>query len=335
VARAVEGLAAEPAAPHGVGAYRLPRCRASGTASHGHRAMAFFLHTRSRVNFDKTRPATPAATGGGNPVSENRPVGWADGRSGGRRSHRRRSADVRPNLARITLEQVRASHEVGHYIERADEILGVIGYTEHGLRHHRLCAKRARELLEQLGHPQRVCELAEIAAYLHDIGNIVNRNWHAQSGGQIAHSILCGMGMPVDEVTEIIAAIGHHDEIDGFPVNAISAAVIIADKSDVHRSRVREKSTINFDIHDRVNYAVTRSVLSVETRGSEMEQAAEETEAPRPVRGLITLHLTIDTTISPVMEYFEIFLPRMILSRRSAERLSCVYKLQVNGTEFL
>jgi metal-dependent HD superfamily phosphatase/phosphodiesterase len=236
---------------------------------------------------------------------------------------------------RITLAHVRASPEVNHYIERANEILGAIGYTEHGKRHHRLCAKRARELLEALGRPRRVCELAEVAAYLHDIGNIVNRNWHAQSGAQIAHSILCGMGMPVQEVTEIIAAIGHHDEVDGFPVNALSAAVIIADKSDVHRSRVREKSTINFDIHDRVNYAVTRSVLSVETRGREMEQAIQEAEPEQPMQGLITLHLTIDTSISPVMEYFEIFLPRMILSRRAAEKLSCVYKLQVNGADFL
>jgi hypothetical protein len=236
---------------------------------------------------------------------------------------------------RITLARVRASAAVNHYIERANEILGAVGYTEHGKRHHKLCAKRTRELLEALDRPQRMCELAEIAAYLHDIGNIVNRNWHAQSGAQIAHSILRGMGMPVEEVTEIIAAIGHHDEIDGVPVSAVASAVIIADKSDVHRSRVREKSTINFDIHDRVNYAVTRSVLTVETRGAEMEQAIEEAEAASPMAGLITLHLTIDTRISPVMEYFEIFLPRMILSRRAAERLSCVYKLRVNGADFL
>jgi hypothetical protein len=236
---------------------------------------------------------------------------------------------------RITLARVRASAEVNHYIERANEILGVVGYTEHGKRHHKLSAKRAREVLEALGRPQRVCELAEIAAYLHDIGNIVNRNWHAQSGAQIAHAILVGMGMPVDEVTEIIAAIGHHDEIDGFPVSAIAAAVIIADKSDVHRSRVREKSTIHFDIHDRVNYAVTRSVLTVETQGRDMQQAIREAEPEEPVAGLITLHLAIDTTISPVMEYFEIFLPRMILSRRAAETLSCVYKLRVNGADFL
>jgi metal-dependent HD superfamily phosphatase/phosphodiesterase len=236
---------------------------------------------------------------------------------------------------RITLADVRASAAVNHYIERANEILGVIGYTEHGKRHHRLSAKRAREVLEALGRPQRMCELAEIAAYLHDIGNIVNRNWHAQSGAQIAHDVLRGMGMPVEEVTEIIAAIGHHDEIDGFPVNSLAAAVIIADKSDVHRSRVREKSTIHFDIHDRVNYAVTRSVLTVETRGRAMEEAIEETEAEPPIAGLIILHLTIDTRISPVMEYFEIFLPRMILSRRAAERLHCVYKLRVNGADFL
>jgi uncharacterized protein len=291
------------------------------------------------VSFDETPFARPSDSRRVAPPTENRAVPHpshdparshrADGRVAGSAG----ASGLRPG--RITLADVRASEAVNHYIERANEILGAIGYTEHGIRHHKLCAKRARELLEGLGHPPRVCELAEIAAYLHDIGNIVNRNWHAQSGAQIAHSLLCGMGMPVEEVTEIVAAIGHHDEIDGFPVNALSAAVIIADKSDVHRSRVREKSTINFDIHDRVNYAATRSVLTVETRGSEMEEAAVETDAARPVRGLITLHLSIDTSISPVMEYFEIFLPRMILSRRSAERLSCVYKLQVNGTEFL
>jgi hypothetical protein len=163
----------------------------------------------------------------------------------------------------------------------------------------------------------------------------VNRNWHAQSGAQIAHSILRGMGMPVEEVTEIIAAIGHHDEIDGAPVSAVASAVIIADKSDVHRSRVRERSTINFDIHDRVNYAVTRSVLSVETRGREMEEAIQEADAPPPVAGLITLHLTIDTRISPVMEYFEIFLPRMLLSNRAAEKLGATYQLVINETHIL
>ncbi|MFN2432645.1 MAG: phosphohydrolase [Gemmatimonadota bacterium] len=235
----------------------------------------------------------------------------------------------------MTLEQVRVSQEVDHYLERANEILGVVGYTEHGRRHHQLSAKRARQVLDGLGYPARVCELAEIAAYLHDIGNIVNRNGHAHSGALLAHSILTGMGMPVEEITEVIAAIGHHDELDGFPVNAVSAAVIIADKSDVHRSRVRETSTIHFDIHDRVNYAATRSILTVETHGSDVQEAVQEVQAPEPVRGLITLHLTIDTTISPVMEYFEIFLPRMILSRRAAEKLDCVYKLQVNGADFL
>jgi metal-dependent HD superfamily phosphatase/phosphodiesterase len=304
--------------------------------------MAFFTLGRNPVSFDDSsltrdpaQQADPPA-----PIESPDPVG----QQGNGRAAPSCAAQSRATAAgiataappdRIRLAEVCASPEVDHYLERADEILGAIGFTEHGKRHHKLCAKRARQLLESLGRPERVCELAEIAAYLHDIGNIINRNWHAQSGAQIAHSILCGMGMAIEEVTEIIAAIGHHDEIDGFPVNALSAAVIIADKSDVHRSRVRETSTINFDIHDRVNYAVTRSVLTVDTRGSEVEQAVEETQGRHPAAGLITLHLTIDTSISPVMEYFEIFLPRMILSRRAAEKLSCVYKLQVNGVEFL
>lgn len=304
--------------------------------------MAFASSGRSPVSFDEV-PSTPRPVQRAGAPSLEPGDAFVRDRLNGRPGEAAASADpAHPPLEdaslaaeRVTLDDVRASPAVDHYLERANEILGAIGYTEHGKRHHKLSARRARELLESLAYPRRVCELAEIAAYLHDIGNIVNRNWHAQSGAQIAHSILCGMGMPIEEVTEIIAAIGHHDEIDGFPVNALSAAVIIADKSDVHRSRVRETSTINFDIHDRVNYAVTRSILTVETRGSEVQQALKETDAERPVAGLITLHLDIDTSISPVMEYFEIFLPRMILSRRAAERLSCIYKLQVNGAEFL
>ncbi len=297
--------------------------------------MAFFSPERKIVDAKPAlrsqvspSPAAERGAGAGRDAS-------ANGRSGGAPKTRPGRRSEALDQGRVTLAQVRASAAVNHYIDRANEILGAVGYTEHGKRHHKLCAKRARELLEALSQPARTCELAEIAAYLHDIGNIVNRNWHAQSGAQIAHSILRGMGMPVEEVTEIIAAIGHHDEIDGAPVSAVASAVIIADKSDVHRSRVREKSTINFDIHDRVNYAVTRSILSVETRGREMEEAIEEADAPPPVAGLITLHLTIDTRISPVMEYFEIFLPRMILSRRAAEKLACVYKLRVNGADFL
>ena len=287
------------------------------------------------MNFEDTSPSRPGQTRRGSARARRASTSPARENNGPSAPVLGRRPVEELDAGRVTLQHVRSSPEVHRYIERADEILSVVGYTEHGKRHHKLSAKRAREVLEALGHSQRVCELAEIAAFLHDIGNIVNRNWHAQSGAQIAHSILIGMGMPVDEVTEIIAAIGHHDEIDGFPVNAVSAAVIIADKSDVHRSRVRERSTINFDIHDRVNYAVTRSILSVETGGPEMEEAVEETEPAHPMRGLITLHLTIDTSISPVMEYFEIFLPRMILSRRAAETLLCVYKLQVNGAEFL
>ena len=292
----------------------------------------------ARSSFRTPVPPPPAAKSGAERDPSEAPANGTEALANGSEAPadaRSAPSDEQLDPNRITLAQVRASAAVNHYIERANEILGTIGYTEHGKRHHKLCAKRARELLEALDRPRRTCELAEIAAYLHDIGNIVNRNWHAQSGAQIAHNVLRGMGMPVEDVTEIIAAIGHHDEVDGSPVSAVASAVIIADKSDVHRSRVREKSTINFDIHDRVNYAVTRSVLTVETRGREMQQAIQEAEAPPPVDGLITLHLTIDTRISPVMEYFEIFLPRMILSRRAAEKLACVYKLRVNGADFL
>lgn len=256
----------------------------------------------------------------------------------------------------LTLNEIKQNPEVQQYIDRADEVMASVGYTEHGRRHAGVVSKRARSVLEALDRPARQCELAAIAAYLHDIGNIVNRDHHAQSGSTLAHSILVHAGMPIEEVIEIVTAIGHHHETDGAPVSDISAAVIIADKSDVHRSRVRDKAMIELDIHDRVNFAVSKSALKVvglraakemtgerggngnpprvtETRESASVTVSEDDrETGRPT---VTLALTIDTTISPVMEYFEIFLPRMILSNRAAERLGAVYKLVINDTHLL
>lgn len=260
----------------------------------------------------------------------------------------------------MTLADIRQNTEVRHYLDRADSVLKSIGYTEHGRRHASVAAKRAKALLEALERSSQQCELAGIAAYLHDIGNIVNRHHHAQSGATLAHGILREAGMSIEETIEVVTAIGHHHETDGAPVSDIAAAVILADKSDVHRSRVRDKEMIQLDIHDRVNYAVTHSSLKVvgpytakemegeregnggNTNGNETgrdhatvtisDLGPGESAASKPV---ISLALTIDTSISPVMEYFEIFLPRMILSNRAADRLGAVYKLVINETHLL
>jgi hypothetical protein len=263
----------------------------------------------------------------------------------------------------ISLADLQRDPETRKYLDRADEVLGAIGYTEHGRRHANVASKRARSLLEALERPARQCELAGIAAYIHDIGNVVNRDHHAQSGAVLAHEILRNMGMPIDEVIEVVTAIGHHHETDGAPVSDIAAALILADKSDVHRSRVRDKQMIQLDIHDRVNYAVTRSSLGVvgphaakqmegEREGGNGGALAvsgarggsdvaaitivdtEDREDPKAMP-VITLALRIDTSIAPVMDYFEIFLPRMILSNRAAERLGAVYKLVINETHLL
>jgi hypothetical protein len=264
----------------------------------------------------------------------------------------------------ISLTDLQRDAETRKYLDRADEVLGAIGYTEHGRRHANVVAKRARSLLEALDRPARQCELAGIAAYLHDIGNVVNRDHHAQSGAVLAHEILRNMGMPIDEVIEVVTAVGHHHETDGAPVSDIAAAVILADKSDVHRSRVRDKQMIQLDIHDRVNYAVTRSSLGVvgPHAAKKMEGERESAnDSAMAVGGgaavrtdtaavtivdtadgddvgampVITLALRIDTSIAPVMDYFEIFLPRMILSNRASERLGSIYKLVINETHLL
>ncbi|HUP19958.1 MAG TPA: HD domain-containing protein [Gemmatimonadota bacterium] len=251
----------------------------------------------------------------------------------------------------LTLNDIRQIPDVRHYLDRADGVLGSIGYTEHGRRHASVVSKRARAVMEALERSARERELAAIAAYLHDIGNIVNRDHHAQSGAVLAHHILREAGMAIEDVIEIVTAIGHHHETDGAPVSDIAAAVILADKSDVHRSRVRDKAMIKLDIHDRVNFAVTHSALKVVGPHSAAEMTGErgngggepnssgdrasieitdhESGDAKPV---ITLALKIDTSIAPVMEYFEIFLPRMILSNRAADRLGATYKLVMNET---
>ena len=218
----------------------------------------------------------------------------------------------------ITLADVMNNEIVRSYMHKADDFLGIIGYTEHGERHAKRVAKTAERILSDLEKEKRIITLGSIAGYLHDIGNVINRENHAQSGAVLVHSILTSMGMVVDDVSEIIGAIGNHHEEDGIPVSVVAAALILADKSDVHRSRVRNPEFVKFDIHDRVNYATTKSLLDVDK---------DDTK--------IIFNLSIDTTIAVVMEYFEIFLSRMIISRRAADFLGCKFQMIINGTKVI
>lgn len=213
----------------------------------------------------------------------------------------------------VTLAQVAANPYVDAYIRRADECLATLGYTEHGLRHANLTAKIARNILTRLDAPVHDRELAAIAGYLHDMGNLVNRNVHAETGAAIVHSLLYNMNCDPDELAVILGAIGNHDEHDGTPVSNVAAAVIIADKTDVHRTRVRNPNTTAFDVHDRVNYATVRSFLRV-----------------LDDHRTITLELEVDNTISTTMEYFEIFMSRMVMCRKAADFMGCQFKLTIN-----
>jgi metal-dependent HD superfamily phosphatase/phosphodiesterase len=212
------------------------------------------------------------------------------------------------------LDLVKAHPDVVEFLSKADEYLGVLGYTEHGVRHASLVAHIAFNVLERLDYPEEVAELAAIAGYLHDVGNFVTRHGHAESAAQIAYVVLRDLGFRPGEYSVIMGAIGNHDEQLGQVLDPISAALILADKSDVHRSRVRDPRNTAVDIHDRVNYAAQRSFLNVDAQDRR-----------------ITLELTIDTTISGVMEYFEIFLSRMIMCRRAADFLNCAFQMEING----
>jgi len=219
----------------------------------------------------------------------------------------------------VMLDEVKKSNEVAAYLEAGNAHLGALGYTDHGVRHASLVSAIAGNVLERLGHSEREQELASIAGYMHDIGNLVSRPYHAQVGAAIAERILRQMGMDPVEVAVVLGAIGSHDPEDiCMSVSNVSAAVILADKSDVHRSRVRNADLHHFDLHDRVNYAATRSFLEVKDEAK-----------------TITLKLTIDTEISPVMEYFEIFLTRMLAGKRAAEFLGCRFELDINNVRLL
>lgn len=221
-------------------------------------------------------------------------------------------------MAVVTFHDVKADPEVKAFITGAQEMLKAIGFTEHGLRHVGLVAHRAMKILETLDRPGRQVELAGIAALLHDTGNVVNRRNHGQTSALIAHQILTRFGMPPEEVVEVMAAIGNHEEEVGNPVSDVAAALILADKSDVHRSRVYNRDFATFDIHDRVNYAATHSELQA-----------------FPDEKVIRLTLEVDTGIIAIMEYFEIFLTRMIMSRRAAQHLGYQFELVINDTRLL
>lgn len=218
----------------------------------------------------------------------------------------------------ITLKDVKENQELDALIRGAQKQLNAIGYTEHGHRHISIVSKRAGDILEKLGYPERTVELTRIAGYMHDIGNCVNRVDHAHTGAVLAYNILKEMGMPIDEITEIMMAIGNHDEKTGTAVSDISAALILADKSDAHRDRVVNKNLSTFDIHDRVNYAVTDADLVM----NEKERK-------------ITLNLTIDTKICPVLDYFEIFMERTMMCKYAAKYLKIWFELIINDTKLL
>ncbi len=218
----------------------------------------------------------------------------------------------------ITIEDVKKNPKVQYYITLSDKCLESLGYTEHGFRHVGWVSYQAGRILRELGYPQRLAELAEIAGYLHDIGNSINRINHEVSGAMLAYDILKEMNMDYEEIGIVISAIGTHHEASGYPVSEVSAALILADKADVHRTRVRTIENLNVDIHDRVNYAaINREIVIDKEKKS------------------IAYRIDIDTKIAPVLEFFEIFLDRTIMAQKAAKVLNCNFDLFINNSKLL
>jgi metal-dependent HD superfamily phosphatase/phosphodiesterase len=218
----------------------------------------------------------------------------------------------------VSFEDIKKDEAIKVYIKKADEALAALGYTEHSFAHVLKVSDTAMNILRTLGYSEHEVELAGIAGYTHDIGNLVNRVAHSQSGAIMVFRILDHMDMPAEDIATVVTAIGNHDEGTGVAVNAVAAALILADKSDVRRSRVRNSDIATFDIHDRVNYSVESSRLEINTESME-----------------ITLYLDIDSSISSVMDYFEIFLGRMIMCRKAADYLGLKFGLDINGQKML
>lgn len=218
----------------------------------------------------------------------------------------------------MTYEEIQKDETIRTYISQANDSLAALGFTEHSFAHVNVVSEKAAYILETLGYPEKTIELVKIAGYLHDIGNLVNRVNHSQSGALMAFYLLNKLGFPAEDIVIITTAIGNHDEGTGQPVSALAAALILADKSDVRRSRVRNTDISTFDIHDRVNYSVTKSELKI-----------------NEAHTLIKLKLTVDTRFGSVMDYFEIFLDRMILCRKAAEKLGLEFKLMINEQQLI
>lgn len=218
----------------------------------------------------------------------------------------------------VTFEEIKNNEAINTYIRKADQTLSELGFTEHSFAHVGMVAENASYIMENLGYSEREVELVKIAAYLHDIGNLVNRVDHSQSGAVMAFRILDNLHMPADEICDIVAAIGNHDEGTGRPISPMAAALILADKSDVRRSRVRNTDPATFDIHDRVNYSVKKAELKINENHT-----------------LIKLKLSVDTRYGSVMDYFEIFMNRMVLCRKAAERLGLQFKLMINEQQLI
>lgn len=218
----------------------------------------------------------------------------------------------------IPFEEIKNNKEINTYITQANASLSAMGFTEHSFGHVTICVEIVKEVLTKLGYSKRDINLGQIAAYMHDIGNVVNRHYHAQTGAVMAFRILDNLGMMVEDIATIVTAIGNHDDSTAYPVNAITAALILADKTDVRRSRVGKKDRSVFDIHDRVNYAVEKSWVELNID-----------------RLTFTLNIVIDTDICSVMDYFEIFLDRMLLCKKAAKVLGLEFKLIVNDLEVI
>lgn len=218
----------------------------------------------------------------------------------------------------MTYNDIKKNDAINNYIKAADQSLAALGFTEHSFAHVTAVAEKAGYILQTLGYDERTVELVKIAGHLHDIGNLVNRIEHSQSGAVMAFRILDKLGFPSEEIADIVTAIGNHDEGTGVPVSEFAAALILADKSDVRRNRVRNTDETKFDIHDRVNYSVTGAKLTINEAKTEIE-----------------LNLTIDTKYGSVMDYFEIFMQRMLLCRKAAEKLGLKFKLVINNQQLL
>lgn len=221
-------------------------------------------------------------------------------------------------MTNVFFEEIKNNPTVNTYIQCADASMKAIGYTEHSFAHVVRVAETAKYILQTLSFPERDIELAQVASYLHDIGNLVNRIDHAQSGAMMAFQLLSNMNVQPDEIATIVTAIGNHDEVTSEPINAVTAALILGDKTDVRRTRVRNGETTTFDIHDRVNYSVRKSLVKINEEHT-----------------LLKLKLTIDTHYGSVMDYFEIFLDRMILCRKACEKLNLQFKLIINEQQLL